>query len=184
MQDHRFATNEEPAELTGNGRRYGKDIQVKRDFKDETEGEEQNEAKAKTGDKKEDICDNGVKDCGKQQNRAKAKGGVKKEETDKIGVKDPGEQQKRAKAKDAAKKEGNGGDYYQAETGGQEQNKAKAKSGNRKDGITDNGVKNCGKCDELRCFQRLSVLYTKELFQTADGKMAESRMAMRRPALT
>ena len=32
------------------------------------------------------------------------------------------------------------------------------------------------RCDELCCFQRLSVLYTKELFQTADGKMAESRM--------
>ena len=29
---------------------------------------------------------------------------------------------------------------------------------------------------ELCCFQRLSVLYTKELFQTADGKRAESRM--------
>ena len=28
----------------------------------------QNEAKAKTGDKKEDIGENGVKDCGKQQN--------------------------------------------------------------------------------------------------------------------
>ena len=31
-------------------------------------------------------------------------------------------------------------------------------------------------CDKLCCFQRLSVLYTKEPFQTADGKMAESRM--------
>ena len=31
-------------------------------------------------------------------------------------------------------------------------------------------------CDELCCFQRLPVLFTKELFQTADGKMAESRM--------
>ena len=31
-------------------------------------------------------------------------------------------------------------------------------------------------CNELCCFQRLAVLYTKELFQTADGKMAESRM--------
>ena len=31
-------------------------------------------------------------------------------------------------------------------------------------------------CDELCCFQRLSVLYTRGLFQIADGKMAESRM--------
>ena len=34
----------------------------------DTGGEEQNKAKAKSGDRKEGIGDNGVKDCGKRQN--------------------------------------------------------------------------------------------------------------------
>ena len=40
-------------ELIGDGRRYRKDIQVKRDFRAETGGEDQNEDKARDGAKKE-----------------------------------------------------------------------------------------------------------------------------------
>ena len=71
VQDHGFDSNEEVTELIGDermtaclqliddGRRYGKDSQVKRDFKAENGGEEQNEAKAKSGDKKENPGKNG-----------------------------------------------------------------------------------------------------------------------------
>ena len=91
VQDQGSDTNEEATELIGDerktacleligdGRRYGKDSQVKRDFKAETGGEEQNEAKAKSGVKKEDNGDTGVKDGEKQQNQAKAKDDIKNE---------------------------------------------------------------------------------------------------------
>ena len=68
---------------------------MKRDLKAKTGGEEQNQAKAKSGVKKEDI--------GAKQNQAKAKGGEKKEGIGDTGVKDCEKQQNQAKAKGGVK---------------------------------------------------------------------------------